>query len=127
MQTNDCKGDQKDNLDDEKRLKSNPSMKMTNGDKECPPEERGTQPESQIGIKELKDMLKLKTCVLPCKCGSELHNEATCSQMIIDRKLVSNSEDVCQYEAEVNQLGKYANDRLHEETAEMDLGKSLRQ
>ena len=130
LQPNDSKGDPKGNSDE--RLKSNPSMTMMNGvteDKDCRPEECSTPPESQSGIKELQDMLKLKTCVLPCKCGSELHNEATCSQMNIGETIVINSEEACQSEAEVDvgELRQYAKERLQEETAEMDLGKSLTQ
>ena len=132
LQPNDPNGDSKGNLDEEKRLKSTPSMKMTNGvteDKDCRPVEGDTHLESQRGIKELKDMLKLKTCVLPCKCGSELHNEATCSQINNGGKSVINSEDVCQSEAEVyvGELRQYANDRLQKETSEIDSGKSPRQ
>ena len=132
LQPNDSKGDSKGNLDEEKRLKSNPSLKMTNGvteDKVCRPEECSTQPESQKNIKELKDMLKMKTCVLPCKCGSELHNQATCSKMNIGEKIVIDSEEACQSDAEVDvdELRRFENDRRQEETAVMDLGKSLRQ
>ena len=130
LQPNDFKCDPKGNSDE--RLQSNPSIKMTNGvteDKDCRAEELGTQAETQRGIKELKDMLKMKTCVLLCKCGSELHNEATCSQMNICEQIVINSDEACQSEAEVDvdELRQFANDRLQEETAVMDLGKSLRQ
>ena len=130
LQPNNSKCDPKGNSDE--RLKSNRSMKMTNGvteDKDCRAEELGIQAETQRGIKELKDMLKMKTCVLPCKCGSELHNEATCSQMNICEQIVINSDEACQSEAEVDvdELRQFANDRLQEETAVMDLGKSLRQ
>ena len=115
LQPNDSKGDPKGNSDE--RLKINPSMTMMNGvteDKDCLPEECSTPPESQSGIKELRDMLKLKTCVLPCKCGSELHNEATCSQMNIGETIVINSEEACQSEAEVDvgELRQYAKERL---------------